>query len=305
MQLLFSNYSNLSQKTGDFYILQYKFPKYTSKDLDEYYELLYTRQVTKELRGFEFSVVTHRGCIGNCNFCSLRLTSGDKIISRSQDSILREIKYITTLPHFKGNIDDLSAPSANMYGMDCNLYYDCNKACISCNKLDKSNKKLIELLQKAREVKGIKKIFIRSGIRYDLVTDDYLKELKHHISGTLKIAPEHVNPNVLGLMNKDKGNLKDFIERFNRLGCGELSFYFMTAHPGSSMNEAEELAKAIKKLTNTEQVQIFTPTPMTMSTCMYYTGLNPITKLPVYVPYTFAEKKEQKRVLMRRNKYSD
>jgi uncharacterized radical SAM protein YgiQ len=299
MQLQFTNYANLAQKTGNFYILQYKFPKYTSKDLDEYYELPYARKVTRELRGFEFSVVTHRGCIGNCNFCSLRLTSGDKIISRSQDSILRELKYITTLTHFKGNIDDLSAPSANMYGMDCDLYYNCGKSCIDCNKLNRTNKKLIELLQKARQVKGIKKIFIRSGIRYDLVTDDYLKELKHHISGTLKIAPEHINSNVLGLMNKNKGDLKDFIERFNKLGCGELSFYFMTAHPGSSMNEAEELKDAIKKLKNSEQVQIFTPTPMTMSTCMYYTGLNPLTKKPIYVPYTFAEKKEQKRILMK------
>jgi uncharacterized radical SAM protein YgiQ len=229
----------------------------------------------------------------------LRLTSGDKIISRSQDLILRELKYITTLPHFRGNIDDLSAPSANMYGMDCEQYYTCSKACMECKKLDRSNKKIIELLRKARQVKGIKKIFIRSGIRYDLVTDEYLKELKHHISGTLKIAPEHVNQNVLGLMNKNKGNLKEFIERFNKLGCGELSFYFMTAHPGSSMKEAEELRDAIKKIRNSEQVQIFTPTPMTMSTCMYYTGLNPVTKKPIYVPYTFAEKKEQKRILRR------
>jgi uncharacterized radical SAM protein YgiQ len=298
MQNLLTNYKNLAQKTNTFYILQYKYPIYTSKDLDEYYELPFTRTVPRELKGFEFSVVTHRGCIGNCNFCSLRLTMGNRIISRSEDSIIRELKYITTLPHFRGNIDDFGGPSANMYGMDCRK---CGKNCIDCPTLDKSHKKLINLLRKARQVPGIKKIFIRSGIRYDLVNEEYLTEIaKYHISGRLKIAPEHVNEEVLKLMNKNKGNknsLNKFIEDFKKLNCGELSFYFMTAHPGSSMKEAEELAKAIKQLKNAEAVQIFTPTPMTVSTCMYYTGMDPVTKRPIYVPRTFKEKKDQKRIL--------
>jgi len=296
MQNLLDNNKNLAQKTDNFYILQYKFPVYTSKDLDEYYELPFTRKINNVdyMKGFEFSVVTHRGCIGNCNFCSLRLMFGDRVISRSEESIIREIKYITTLPHFKGNIDDLGGPTANMYGMDCNK---CKSNCISCAQLNRSHSRLIKLLRDIRNIKGIKKVFIRSGIRYDIAPNEYLKELKHHISGQLKIAPEHVSSNVLDLMNKNKGDLDEFIRRFERLGCGELSFYFMVGHPGTSMKEAKDLALRIKQLKNVSAVQIFTPTPMTVSTCMYYTGLNPRTKKPVYIPHSYQEKKEQKRIL--------
>jgi len=294
MQNLLSNWENLAQKTGNFYVLQYESPKYTSRDLDEYYELGFTRKLDENMKGFDFSVVTHRGCIGNCNFCSLRLTMGDKIVSRSEESIIREIKDFTKMPHFKGIVDDLGGPSANMYGMDCFL---CKGECINCNKLDRSNKKMISLLKKVRAIPGIKKVFIRSGIRYDLANEEYLRELKNHISGKLKIAPEHVNKQVLKLMNKDMGNLEEFIRKFKELNCGELSFYFMTAHPGSSMKEARELKEKIKQLKNAESVQIFTPTPMTVSTCMYYTEMNPATKEKIYVPKTFKEKKEQKRIL--------
>ncbi len=297
MQNLLSNDKNLAQKTDKSFVLQYKSPVYASKDIDEYYELPFTRKaVDDQTRGFEFSLVTHRGCIGNCNFCSLRLTMGNKIISRSEESILKEIKYITTLPHFGGNIDDLGGPSANMYGMDCSA---CNGDCINCQKLDRSHRKLTELMRKARNIHGIKKIFVRSGVRYDLATKDYLKELVNfHVSGKLKIAPEHVNRHVLWLMNKDEGNLEKFIKEFNEIGKCELAFYFMTAHPGSTLKEAKELANAIRKLRNAESVQIFTPTPMTVSTCMYYTGMDPKTGEKVHVPRTYREKKEQKRVLM-------
>jgi len=296
MQNLLDNNKNLAQKTDNFYILQYKFPVYNPKDIDEYYELPFTRNINNVdyMKGFEFSVVTHRGCIGNCNFCSLRLMFGDRVVSRSEESILREIRYITTLPHFKGNIDDLGGPTANMYGMDCNK---CKSNCISCSQLNRSHSRLIKLLRDIRNIKGIKKVFIRSGIRYDIAPNEYLKELKHHISGQLKIAPEHVSPNVLDLMNKNKGDLDEFIRRFEKLGCGELSFYFMVGHPGASMKEAKDLAMKIKQLKNVSAVQIFTPTPMTVSTCMYYTGLNPRTKKPVYIPHSYQEKKEQKRIL--------
>lgn len=295
MQNLLDNNKNLAQKTDNFYILQYKFPNYTSKDLDEYYELPFTRKINRnELKGFEFSVVSHRGCIGECNFCSLGLIFRNKIVSRSEESICREIEYITTLPHFKDNIDDLGGPSVNMYGMDCNK---CTNSCINCMKLDRSNSKLIHLLKRIKQIKGVKKLYIRSGIRHDLATDEYLIELKDHISGKLKIAPEHTNPKVLDLMNKNKGNLDNFIKRFKNLNCGELSYYFMVAHPGSSMKESEELAKKLKNLKNTESVQIFTPTPMTVSTCMYYTGLDPKTKKPIYIPHSYQEKKAQKKVL--------
>jgi len=297
MQNLLTNTKNLLQKIDNRYVLQYKSPTYTSKDLDEYYELPFTRETNlNDIRGFEFSVVTHRGCIGECNFCSLSLTQGNKIISRSEESILREIRRIAKLPFFKGNIDDLGGPSANMYGMDC---HKCEGSCIECHSLDRSNKRIINLLRKARSIRGIRNVFIRSGIRYDLASPEYIAEVaSHHISGTLKIAPEHVNESVLKLMNKDRGDLKSFIKEFKKTGK-KLAFYFMTAHPGSSINEAKELGDEIKHFENASSVQVFTPTPMTVSTCMYYTGLEPRTKNKVYVPYTYKEKKIQKRVIFR------
>lgn len=300
MQNLLSNNKNLAQKIDNRYLLQYKSPIYNPKDLDEYYELPFTREnLPKGFGGFEFSIVTHRGCIGNCNFCSLKLTQGDRIISRSEESILREIKSLTLHPQFKGIINDLGGPSANMYGMDCNK---CEGECIDCNKLDRTNQRLINLLKKARGLKGVKKIYIKTGIRYDLASPEYLKEVvTHHIYDNLKIAPEHVNKEILRLMNKDKGDLNKFIQEFNKLKPKKkLAFYFMTAHPGSTMNEAKELANTIKNLENAEAVQVFTPTPMTVSTCMYYTGLDPKTKKQIYVPYTYHEKKEQKRIIFRK-----
>jgi uncharacterized radical SAM protein YgiQ len=300
MQNLFSNNQSLAQKyeSEKVYVLQFKSPNYLPRDLDEYYELPFTREIkSNELKGFEFSIVTHRGCIGNCNFCSLRLLGGDKIVSRTEDSIIKEVERIVKMSHFKRNIDDLGGPSANMYGMDCHA---CEGECITCGKLNKSQGRLIKLMKKLRSIKGVKKVFVRSGIRYDLVNEEYLSQLvKHHVSGKLKIAPEHVNADVLALMNKDKskGNLSKFIADFNKIGCGELAFYFMIGHPGTGMKESQELEQAIKKLKNAESVQLFTPTPMTVSTCMYYTGLDPRTKKKIYVPYSFKEKKEQKRIL--------
>ena len=294
MQNMFTNKADLIQKIDNRYVIQFKFPKYTSKDLDEYYELDFTRKAPKELRGFEFSVVTHRGCVGNCNFCSVRLLQGDRIISRSEESILREVKKIVKLRSFKGNIDDLSGPSVNMYGMDCNK---CGRDCIDCDQLDVSNKRLLGLLRKIRKVAGVKKLSIRSGIRYDLASPALVDEIaKYHVFNDLKIAPEHVNEKVLKLMNKNRGNFMEFVKYFARTGR-KLSFYFMTAHPGSSMAEAEELARAVKRLRNAEKVQVFTPTPMTVSTCMYYTSMDPKTKKEVYVPYSYAEKKRQKRLV--------
>jgi uncharacterized radical SAM protein YgiQ len=299
-QIKINNYSNLAQKVGNRYLLQYQSPEYTSKDLDEYYELPFTREIpVRELRGFEFSVVTHRGCIGNCSFCALKLVQGDKIISRSEESILREIKGFKELPYFRGNVDDFGGPSANMYGMDCESRNKCRKECIDCTSLEKDHSKLLHLLKNARSLSEVKNIYIRSGIRYDLAPKEYIKEIaKHHIYDTLRIAPEHVNKNVLELMNKNRGELKEFIDFFDSLNCGkELSYYFITSHPGATMKEEQELAQKIKGWKNV-RVQIFTPTPMTTSTCMYYTEMNPRTKEKVYVPYSYSEKKEQKRAVM-------
>ncbi|MFH1972502.1 MAG: YgiQ family radical SAM protein [archaeon] len=293
MQNRLSN-ETISQKIDNRYVVQFKSPEYTSKDLDEYYEMDFSRESPKRLSGFEFSVVTHRGCIGQCSFCSVGLLQGDRIISRSEESILREVKKITKMKHFKGNIDDLSGPSSNMYGMDCNK---CKRDCIDCDRLDVSGKRYLGLLRKIRKVEGVKKLNLRSGIRFDLASPELVDEIaKYHVFNSLRIAPEHVNENVLKLMNKNRGDFKEFVKYFAKTGR-EVSFYFMTAHPGSSMKEAKELADVIKKLKNAEKVQIFTPTPMTVSTCMYYTGMDPKTKKKVYVPYTYSEKKEQKRII--------
>jgi uncharacterized radical SAM protein YgiQ len=296
---LLTNAADLAEPNAERFVLQYHSPKYTSSDLDEYYELPFTRDVPELLRGFEFSVVTHRGCIGNCSFCALRLIQGEQIVSRSVESILREIAAITRLPHFKGNIDDLGGPSANMYGMDCD---QCARhRCIDCPRLDRTNQRLIELLRWARAVPGVKHVYIKSGVRYDLATPEYLKELVEggHIFDTLRIAPEHVNPEVLRLMRKDKGNLQEFVTHFKSIAKGkELSYYFMVGHPGSGLAEAKELGEALKKLDHVEGVQLFTPTPMTAATCMYHTGLEPESKKPVHVPYTYHEKKQQKRLAL-------
>lgn len=283
MQNMLTNEKNLAQKADTRYVLQYKIPNYTTKDLDLYNSFPFKRDIPNFMQGFQFSIVTHRGCSGNCNFCSVCLTSGKKIISRSEESILNEIKSITKHPDFRGNIDDLTGPSINMYGLDF-------------GKKDA----LLELLRKARKIKGIKKINIRSGIKYDLASEELIGELiKYHRFDTIRIAPEHVNKNILKLMNKDQGNFHEFLKQVEKKhGKGKLSFYFMTAHPGSGMEEAKELANEIKKLRNAENVQVFTPTPMTVSTCMYYTALNPKTKEKIHVPYEYSEKKKQKRVIM-------
>jgi len=291
---MFTNRANLIQKIDNRYVIQYKMPQYTTEDLDEYYGLDFSRKSPRELRGFEFSVVTHRGCFGKCNFCSVNLTQGDKIISRSEKSILDEIRNITQLPHFKGNIDDLGGPSVNMYGMDCDK---CSNVCMDCKIVKRNNDRLISLLRKSRAIPGVKHVYIKSGIRFDLASPEYIDEIvKYHIFDNLRIAPEHVNKNVLKLMNKDHGDFRKFINDFKKTGK-KLSFYFMTAHPGSSMKEAKELADAIKEVSSSESVQIFTPTPMSVSTCMYYTGMDPKTKEKIYVPYTYSEKKEQKRLI--------
>ena len=194
MQKAFSNWKNLAQEYDNNYVLQYRFPEYTPEDLDWIYSLPYSRKLNPKslLKMARFSVVTHRGCIGKCNFCSITLHQGDRIISRPEKGILTEIQKLTMHPDFRGIIDDLGGPSANMYGMDCET--KCPKDCLYCAQLDKSHSRLISLLRKARAIPGVKNIFIRSGIRYDLAIHirEYIKVvLIHNISRCLKIASEH------------------------------------------------------------------------------------------------------------------
>ena len=305
MQVLFSNDKNLAQEYDNNYILQFKFPKYTTADLDWIYSLPFTRKLhPKSLLDIaKFSVTTHRGCLGECNFCSIALHQGNKIISRSEESILKEIKRLTEHPDFRGYIDDLGGPSANMYGMDC--LTQCPKSCLQCSKLDKSHSKLIQLLRKARKIQGIEKIFIRSGVRYDLALNspEYIKEIsQHHLSGCLKIAPEHLSTKVLKLMNKDNSRLEEFLGTFmaiNRSRGQSLRYYFMIGHPGDDLTEVQFLARKMKQLQNIEQFQLFTPTPMTVSTCMYWTGMNPFNLEKVDVVYDFISKKKMRDIILR------
>jgi uncharacterized radical SAM protein YgiQ len=257
-----------------------------------------------------FSVVIHRGCIGACNFCSLSLHQGDRIISRSEDSILAEIKRLTGHPAFKGYIDDFVGPSSNMYAMECRSTEStsaaCQAGCIRCLKVDKTHARLISLLRKARQIKGVKKIFIRSGIRYDLALEsrEYIKEIsEHHISGCLKIAPEHFSNRVVHLMGKDNSRFDEFLSYFtavNEQKKQALRYYFMIGHPGDSIREVIYLHDILKKrhLGNVEQFQLFTPTPMTMSSCMYWTGLNPLTGKRIDVVYDYSTKKKLKRIML-------
>jgi uncharacterized radical SAM protein YgiQ len=318
-QRLLSNRRLLAQGHAGRFVVQYPAPEYKPSDLDWVYGLPFSRDIPAgypELEMAKFSVVTHRGCVGGCSFCSLSLHQGDRIVSRSGESILAEIRRLTKHPDFKGVIDDLGGPTANMYGLDCEA--PCGDgACLECGRSDRSHRRLIGLLRKARRIPAVKKVFVRSGIRYDLALEsrEYIEELaKHHVSGLLKIAPEHVSEKVLRLMGKGGGRGK--LEEFRRLfaeinrkaGRGRfaspqhLKYYFMVAHPGTSEKEAKELAAYIKGLEAggekpVEGVQIFTPTPMTRSTCMYHTGIDPLTGENVYVPRPYAEKKAQRRML--------
>ena len=305
-----TNNETLYEPVQNKIVVQYKAHELSPKELDAMYNLPFTYQIPEKydvLKMAQFSIATHRGCFGDCNFCSIALHQGTHIVSRSIDSILKEINKIRALPNFKGVIEDLGGPSANMYGMDCKYYYNCknNHNCLECGALDRSHKKNIKLLQEAQKQEDIKKVLVRSGIRYDLATysEDYIKQIcNNHISGKLKIAPEHFDPRICELMNKPIDKFEEFhlkFKEFNPNPNQSLTYYFMTAHPGSTMKDAEFLKQKIKELgsKNTDSVQIFTPTPMSISTCMYYTGLNPFTLEKIHIPYSYKEKKEQKRIL--------
>jgi uncharacterized radical SAM protein YgiQ len=297
MQKGFSNEFDIAQSANGSNVLQYRYPDYLPSDLDRYYSLPFSRKLNPRsaLNMAKFSVITHRGCLGRCSFCSLALHQGGRIISRSERSIISEIERLTRHPDFKGYIDDLGGPSANMYGMD--------RTSGSCNEpLDHS--RAIALLRRAREVPGVKKVFIRSGIRYDIAlsSEEYVREISHHhISGTLKIAPEHLDPEVLRLMRKPGARFKEFVDMFNRINerTGQtLRYYFMIGHPGDDPVKIAALSEKAAALGNIEQFQLFTPTPMSVSSCMYWTGLDPFTMKEVNVVRDYATKKRMKESML-------
>jgi len=295
----------------------------STAELDHVYGLPFSRrahpaypQPIPALEPVQFSVTSHRGCFGGCSFCALTHHQGRQIQSRSSESIISEVTRMTKMPEWKGIVQDVGGPTANMYSLSCPRWATAgacpDKQCSpTCKTLKTSHQALVTLLQKIREIPGVKRVFIGSGIRYDLVLADdsgYLGILcEHHVSGHLKVAPEHVVKEVTDAMNKPDGAVFDrFREQFEALQQGRpqgkqkrqyLLPYFMSGHPGCTIADMVELACYIQKRHHyTEQVQDFTPTPMSVSTCMYYTGFDPFTMEPIHVPKGH-EKKIQRALL--------
>ncbi len=277
----------------------------TSEELDHVYELPFTRMAHPSskkpipaLAPVKFSIVSHRGCFAACSFCALTHHQGKIVQSRSIESIVREVKRMPKMPDFKGIVQDVGGPTANMYMLHCARWDTqgaCpDKICTFCKSLDTCHEKQVELLRRLREIPGVKKVFIGSGIRYDLALSDssgYLRELcAHHVSGHLKVAPEHITQHVTDMMHKpSKEVFEEFKIKFDALNkeLGKKQYilpYFMSGHPGCTVEDMVELAEYIRDNNlYTEQVQDFTPTPMTAATCMYYTGINPFTMEKVHV----------------------
>lgn len=272
------------------------------------------------IREVKFSLVSERGCFGGCSFCALTFHQGRIIQTRSHESILKEADLLIKDPEFKGYIHDVGGPTANFRHMACEKqkrHGACkDRQCLfpePCPNLDVSHSDYLELLRKLRELEGVKKVFVRSGIRYDyLMADDhpaFFEELvEHHVSGQLKVAPEHISEKVLEQMGKPCGKTYGkFVDRFYAINkkVGKEQYlvpYLMSSHPGSTLKEAIELAEYLRDLGYMpEQVQDFYPTPGTLSTCMYYTGLDPRTMKPVYVPKLREEKRMQRALLQYRN----
>ena len=297
----------------------------TTPELDHVYELPYMRTYhpiyeaeggVPGIKEVEFSITHNRGCFGNCNFCSIALHQGRRISVRSKESILREAKLLTTLPNFKGYIHDVGGPTANFRAPSCThqLKYGLCKSrkCLApepCKNLEVNHEEYLDILREIRKIKGVKRVFIRSGIRYDYLiedeNDEFMRELiEYHVSGQLKVAPEHCSAAVLDMMGKPHIEAyRKFQDKFYKMTgqIGKEQYlvpYLMSSHPGSTLKEAVELAQFLKSLKmRPEQVQDFYPTPGTISTCMFYTELDPYTMKKVYVPKTAEEKGMQRALL--------
>ena len=297
----------------------------TTEELDHIYSLPYTRAIHPSYEalggvpGIEevrFSITHNRGCFGYCNFCSIALHQGRRITVRSVESVLKEAERITQMPDFKGYIHDVGGPTADFRRPSCDKQITkglcMGKKCLApnpCPALKVDHTEYLSMLRKIRKVKGVKKVFIRSGIRYDYLIEDkddeFMRELiMHHVSGQLKVAPEHCSAVVLDKMGKPHIEAyKRFQKRFYEItkGMGKEQYlvpYLMSSHPGSTLNEAIDLALFLKEnKIRPEQVQDFYPTPGTISTAMFYTELDPYTMEKVYVPKTPKEKAMQRALL--------
>ena len=316
----------LIQKQNNAYLVQNRpMPALNTEELDEVFALNYERYYhpsyeklggVPAIKEVEFSINHNRGCFGACNFCSIAFHQGRKVSVRSEESVLDEANLLVKNPHFKGYIHDVGGPTANFRSPSCKRqakYGLCRgKKCLAptpCEKLEVSHKEYLNLVKKISSINGVKKVFIRSGIRFDYLILDkdesFFKELvKNHVSGQLKVAPEHCSAFVLDKMGKPHiESYNKFAKRFYDItkGIGKKQYlvpYLMSSHPGSRLEDAIKLAQFLKKnKLHPEQVQDFYPTPGTISTCMFYTGLDPYTLKEVYVPKTQEDKQLQRALL--------
>jgi uncharacterized radical SAM protein YgiQ len=312
------NAATIIQPVGDKYVVvNPPYPTMTTEELDAIYDLPFTyhphpKYKNKHIPAYEmirFSVCMHRGCFGGCSFCTIAAHQGKQIASRSEASILRQIDKLKDLPDWRGYLSDLGGPSANMYGMhgkDMTLCDKCARpSCLHptiCKNLNQDFAPLMKIYRRVDALPYIKKSFVGSGIRYDLMNEAYGRELiTKHVSGRLKVAPEHTSTEVLKLMRKPSWQEYEKFHRFFELVNTEAGLrqqlipYFISSHPGCTNKDMQQLAEQCKRLHyRPEQVQDFTPTPMTLATTMFYTGLNPYTMEKVYVAKSKKEKDMQK-----------
>lgn len=300
----------------------------TEKQMDFVYSLNYVRKPhpiyklgVPAIEEVEFSVTAHRGCFGNCNFCALTYHQGKIIQSRSADSIVEEVEKLAASPDFKGYIHDIGGPSANFHQPSCDKQLKSgvckNSECIGyrpCPNLKVDHSKYLGVLRRARAVNGVKKVFVRSGVRFDYLMMDkdktFINELvRHHVSGQLKVAPEHCCDNVLEIMNKPQfSKYLEFYKEFYKINDKAklnqfLVPYFISSHPGCTINDAISLTEYLKSIGYMpKQVQDFYPTPSTLSTTMYYTELDPRTMKPIFVAKSYEDKAMQRALLQYRLK---
>ena len=321
----YTNAVGLAEKYDGFYILQNPpAAPLTTPELDKTYALPFTRKPHDKYSGckvdsldeVEFSIIHNRGCFGACNFCSLAFHQGKYVTSRSKESVVNEAKSFVSDENFKGYISDVGGPTANFRSHNCKTCesngFCKNKRCLSptvCENLKIDHNEYLEILRELRDIEGIKKVFIRSGIRFDYLIEDkneeFFKELVlHHISGQLKVAPEHCSDKVLDIMGKPRfEHYKRFKDKYTRINKSfnkkqYLVPYLISSHPGCTLKDAVLLAEYLRDVSYIpEQVQDFYPTPGTMSTCMYHTGINPLTGENVFVPKTPQEKAMQRALL--------
>ncbi len=320
----------LVQKDGRRYIIQNPPPVYKTEDLDLIYSLPFQRlphpsykEEIPALDTVKTSITSHRGCFGSCTFCSLNLHQGWQVVSRSEESILREVTSLTSHKEFRGTIDDVGGPTANMYKLRCKIYKvpgSCpNRDCLFpdiCKYLEIDFSPQLRLLKKVREIPGVKHIFIASGIRYDLALkgEDYIREIikEGYIGGHLSVAPEHIKDSVLEIMKKPKFEVYErFVSRFEktvkRFGK-ELYIipYFISAHPGATLKDAWDLAMYVKGLGHyLEQIQDYTPLPLTPASCAFYTEYHTLRREKIFVAKTYTERRLQRALVQykdRRNR---